>query len=755
MPPNQQSLEGRGSQSYQELANTSRDAPPYSDNLVYSDTAGSGNNFQQFVLGDPHPPVTNLSRLTTTSSVDYPQLSSHRYQAQRLRRLPFSDSISAGPRRGRSYLRSQKYLEYRARPRRDTGKDGEPVWSDELEDALQEALEATPPMGKRKWSERGKSYGRNQLIAEYIYKLTGKRRTREQGDPDWERLVRGQLAGHSNNQTQPFGPEWRPSIDTSPSNHYNSYVYVVQCLEFGMWVTAPTMPGRIEDAFHVYTRLMGNQQEARMRLEDLTNWRTSFPRLGSLLLDVNDPLDCEIILLEANLKLMDGFPPVWSKLGISLELDIASSTSSAAPMSNQMENWSCSTYLYEDGRSAFTSKHNLTRQHATKVKLPFESSWWVEVLTSLTKEKLEAESSGRHHAAEERSRQYFCTLTAIQEICASKPARLPGLHNQHSGSSSDEGKRMVIILWKFRQARRNEVGVTMWRNLITSPSRTFTNNPRPANAIILPRLSSLDSALPSRPIPSIYQGAQTHVPLVDWPFDMLSINKSEEGVSAKTNSAWTLDPFPSLKQEQTSLDASISAPVRPPTLSLLHTSVTTYGVGHESHLICRDDPVAVAGAMSGDGGTNRPRLQSRGPNTAGKDDPSGGDGANTRQLTQNGARTDSGYASTRLVKHVCIKSARDIQSELPSDAGYASVDAARTVYTDTSSVTTLQKESYMSELAEDLFTKVVSWQPDAQTMERSSEALPELLKAFALKVGHTAPSQMHRDVMVFIHKNRE
>lgn len=307
-----------------------------------------------------------------------------------------------------------------------------------------------------------------------------------------------------------------PQCD-STTTHQDSHAYAVQCLEFDMWVTAPSMSERIQDAFHVYTRLIGTQREAPMLLEDLTSWRTSFPRLNSSLLDVNDPLNCEIILLDAGVKLMDDFPPSGSKLGISLQFNIASPTWGTAPMSNQMENWSCSTYLYENGRSVFTSKHNLPKQQATKVRLPFESSWWAAKFMSLTEGSLVAESSGDHHAAEERSRKYLRTLTAVQEIRAQKPASLPLLHNQYSGSSSDESKRMAIILWRFRQVQPNEVGATIWRNLITSPSRTFTNSARPANEITLPRLSSLDSTLLSRPTPSLYQGTQTHGLLQHWP----------------------------------------------------------------------------------------------------------------------------------------------------------------------------------------------------------------------------------------------
>ena len=38
----------------------------------------------------------------------------------------------------RTYLRTKKYLDYRARQRRDTGADGEQVWSEDVEDAFQD-----------------------------------------------------------------------------------------------------------------------------------------------------------------------------------------------------------------------------------------------------------------------------------------------------------------------------------------------------------------------------------------------------------------------------------------------------------------------------------------------------------------------------------------------------------------------------------------------------------------------------------------
>ncbi|EPS43844.1 hypothetical protein H072_2168 [Dactylellina haptotyla CBS 200.50] len=122
-------------------------------------------------------------------------------------------------------------------------------------------------------------------------------------------------------------------------------------------------------------------------------------------------------------------------------------------------------------------------------------------------------------------------------------------------------------------------------------------------------------------------------------------------------------------------------------------------------------------------------------------------------LSQRGDKlpTDSGYASIELEKSMGVKSMTE--APLMMDAIVDSVDS-KTVYSDTSTTSTLTKESYISELADALFHEVFNEQIEGQIMDGIIECLPELLQSFALKLGFNASSQMHRDVMVFIHKNR-
>lgn len=97
------------------------------------------------------------------------------------------------------------------------------------------------------------------------------------------------------------------------------------------------------------------------------------------------------------------------------------------------------------------------------------------------------------------------------------------------------------------------------------------------------------------------------------------------------------------------------------------------------------------------------------------------------------------------------------KTENTADAIVSGLFASETVYSPTQSSTSPRHrgEEYISELGEDLFDVIQACGLNREDLERISAKLPNLLRAFALKLGHKAPTQMHRDVSYFVYKHRQ
>ncbi|RKK92206.1 hypothetical protein BFJ68_g8637 [Fusarium oxysporum] len=121
------------------------------------------------------------------------------------------------------------------------------------------------------------------------------------------------------------------------------------------------------------------------------------------------------------------------------------------------------------------------------------------------------------------------------------------------------------------------------------------------------------------------------------------------------------------------------------------------------------------------------------------------------------AFTDSAYASASFTNRSGKNPYDDtgVEESLHGADGHA-VDDSATEYSDVSSTTFSRKRLYISELATDLYNRVSSASSNTgqRTQVNISDTLPSLLKAFALKIGYCATTQMHRDVMAFVHRHR-
>ncbi|KAK5422308.1 hypothetical protein LTR06_000565 [Exophiala xenobiotica] len=104
--------------------------------------------------------------------------------------------------------------------------------------------------------------------------------------------------------------------------------------------------------------------------------------------------------------------------------------------------------------------------------------------------------------------------------------------------------------------------------------------------------------------------------------------------------------------------------------------------------------------------------------------------------------TDSAYTSV-------FKNAFDRHRSL----GPTESDDALTDYSDVSSIADTKRNAYVCELADNLYGKVDIAGQTLHRVKQICEDIPWLLKTLALRIGHNASTQMHRDVMYFAHKH--
>jgi hypothetical protein len=104
--------------------------------------------------------------------------------------------------------------------------------------------------------------------------------------------------------------------------------------------------------------------------------------------------------------------------------------------------------------------------------------------------------------------------------------------------------------------------------------------------------------------------------------------------------------------------------------------------------------------------------------------------------------TDSAYTSV-------FKNVFDRHRSL----GPTESDDALTEYSDVSSIADTKRNAYVCELADNLYGKVDIAGQTLHRVKQICEDIPWLLKTLALRIGHNASTQMHRDVMYFVHKH--
>lgn len=265
-------------------------------------------------------------------------------------------------------------------------------------------------------------------------------------------------------------------------------------VNFEMFVVSPT-----EEKIHNYTSNQADIGGPAWLLEDVPNWRVSFPALKEYY--EQDQLDSEIILIECRLDLLGDYPPKGSKLSIGFKANVAGLTGN--------ERWSTKADYYEkNGKPvdmrAFNARNNIKKttpwdtpnvfagssNSDVNLEIPLQSTWWVHLFTKMAARKLETKHDPYLRQQEDEwARRYLQEMSIMQELW---------VDTEGNGAT---GRRVAIILWKFSQTRAGHAGTTTWRKLKPPPARNHINSPSQSPLPPLQHSMSLDSAVQDLAMP--------------------------------------------------------------------------------------------------------------------------------------------------------------------------------------------------------------------------------------------------------------
>ncbi|PMD38236.1 TEA-domain-containing protein [Hyaloscypha variabilis F] len=414
---------------------------------------------------------------------------------------------------------SPQYQAYRARQSRE-GNAEDAKWPQQLEMAFLDALIEIPPMGRRKFSYKGKPHGRNELIKEYLWiaylqtLAPGQRpdlsmgRTRKQVSSHIQ-VLKGFLREHPafdrlfpSNKAPKNGFEDSFKNDPClralsegrlPSKRYDydnmdqvvAYAPMRPVL-FWLLITSSSVPDEVngkvvheEDLLnegmvaHRFTGL--STQRQRDSLENISNWRQRFPYLQQLV--TAGELQCDIIHMDVSLNLLIAHPPEGAELCCQTVLSFS--------QPHEYE-WRIITTLnrppelYRDPHSDPPVEGEVCLGQATslgdgetRVKIPFPAVGWANAVTCLTNlqakydEKRKNQALGLMSNSSARpAREYVEQITMYQEVQSSPGPRMPFI-------------RRAIIVWTFHQAHEGEGNGTHWRYLDACPPRRICMSPSP------------------------------------------------------------------------------------------------------------------------------------------------------------------------------------------------------------------------------------------------------------------------------------